>query len=287
MTTTFFFLTPMIYLSGFIFPIENMPQWIQYVTYAIPLRYFLVIVRGIFLKGVGVDVLWPQMAALLACGLVLIDAGHAAIEQAPGVAALLGGYMMPPVSLVPRRHPVIRTAIAVFSLSLPLMLAGVDAAPASAARRPAAVAAASPTSAEIDRDVWAPVSASVANDDIVAMGRSYHPAAVLVTKAGTKPIAAALDGWGKDIVVAKKNGVRATVEFRFASRRDDATTAFETGIFKYTDHRPRRRHHTALCGIGSLAGEARRQVALGHGTSARVDDRGGVERVAGRALTAV
>jgi ABC-2 type transport system permease protein len=72
MTTTFFFLTPMIYLSGFIFPIENMPQWIQWVTYAIPLRYFLVIVRGIFLKGVGFDVLWPQMAALLACGLVLL-----------------------------------------------------------------------------------------------------------------------------------------------------------------------------------------------------------------------
>ena len=72
MTTTFFFLTPMIYLSGFIFPIENMPQWIQYVTYAIPLRYFLVIVRGIFLKGVGFEVLWPQIAALLACGLVLL-----------------------------------------------------------------------------------------------------------------------------------------------------------------------------------------------------------------------
>jgi ABC-2 type transport system permease protein len=72
MTTTFFFLTPMIYLSGFIFPIENMPEWIQWVTYAIPLRYFLVIVRGIFLKGVGFEVLWPQMAALLACGLVLI-----------------------------------------------------------------------------------------------------------------------------------------------------------------------------------------------------------------------
>jgi ABC-2 type transport system permease protein len=72
MTATFFFLTPMIYLSGFTFPIENMPDWIQYVTYLIPLRYFLVIVRGIFLKGVGVDILWPQMAALLACGLVLI-----------------------------------------------------------------------------------------------------------------------------------------------------------------------------------------------------------------------
>ena len=72
MTATFFFLTPMIYLSGFTFPIENMPEWIQYVTYVIPLRYFLVIVRGIFLKGVGIDVLWPQVAALLACGLVLI-----------------------------------------------------------------------------------------------------------------------------------------------------------------------------------------------------------------------
>lgn len=72
MTATFFFLTPMIYLSGFTFPIENMPSWIQWVTYLIPLRYFLVIVRGIFLKGVGVAVLWPQIAALLACGLVLI-----------------------------------------------------------------------------------------------------------------------------------------------------------------------------------------------------------------------
>ena len=72
MTATFFFLTPMIYLSGFTFPIENMPGWIQWVTYLIPLRYFLVIVRGIFLKGVGLTVLWPQIAALLACGLVLI-----------------------------------------------------------------------------------------------------------------------------------------------------------------------------------------------------------------------
>ena len=64
MTSTFFFLVPMIYLSGFIFPIENMPRVIQWVTTLIPLRYFLVIVRGIFLKGVGFDVLWPQFAAL-------------------------------------------------------------------------------------------------------------------------------------------------------------------------------------------------------------------------------
>ena len=73
MTSTFFFLTPMLYLSGFIFPIENMPQVIQPVTYLIPLRYFLVIVRGIFLKGIGLDVLWPQAAALGAWGLVVIS----------------------------------------------------------------------------------------------------------------------------------------------------------------------------------------------------------------------
>jgi ABC-2 type transport system permease protein len=72
MTATFFFLTPMIYLSGFIFPIENMPRVIQYVTYIIPLRYFLVIVRGIFLKGIGLDLLWPQAAALAAWGAVVL-----------------------------------------------------------------------------------------------------------------------------------------------------------------------------------------------------------------------
>ena len=72
MTSTFFFLIPMIYLSGFIFPIENMPRPIQAITTIIPLRYFLVIVRGIFLKGVGLDVLWPQLAALAAWGLAAI-----------------------------------------------------------------------------------------------------------------------------------------------------------------------------------------------------------------------
>lgn len=72
MTATFFFLTPMIYLSGFIFPIENMPAWIQPMTYLIPLRYFLVIVRGIFLKGVGLEVLWPQALALFAWGTAVL-----------------------------------------------------------------------------------------------------------------------------------------------------------------------------------------------------------------------
>ena len=72
MTATFFFLTPMIFLSGFIFPIENMPAVIQPFTYLIPLRYFLEILRSIFLKGVGLEVFWPQALALLAWGLGML-----------------------------------------------------------------------------------------------------------------------------------------------------------------------------------------------------------------------
>jgi ABC-2 type transport system permease protein len=73
-TTVFFFLMPMIFLSGFIFPIENMPHVVQIITYAIPLRYFLVIVRGIFLKGVGLETLWPQALALAGWGLAILSA---------------------------------------------------------------------------------------------------------------------------------------------------------------------------------------------------------------------
>jgi len=72
MTTMFFFIVPMVFLSGFVFPIENMPEAIQPFTYLIPLRYFLVILRGIFLKGVGLDVLWPDAVALLAWGLAIV-----------------------------------------------------------------------------------------------------------------------------------------------------------------------------------------------------------------------
>ncbi|HEY0872421.1 MAG TPA: ABC transporter permease [Vicinamibacterales bacterium] len=73
LTATFFFLMPMIYLSGFMTPIENMPEMIQWITFLIPLRYFLVIVRGIFLKGVGLEVLWPQATALAVWGIVVIS----------------------------------------------------------------------------------------------------------------------------------------------------------------------------------------------------------------------
>ena len=72
MTTTFFFLMPMMLLSGFVFPIENMPAAIQPVTYLIPLRYFLVILRSIFLKGVGLEVLWPQALALSGWGAAIL-----------------------------------------------------------------------------------------------------------------------------------------------------------------------------------------------------------------------
>ncbi len=68
MMTMFFFFVPAILLSGFVFPIANMPPIVQYLTYADPLRYFLVIIRGIFLKGNGFGILWPQMLALAVLG---------------------------------------------------------------------------------------------------------------------------------------------------------------------------------------------------------------------------
>jgi ketosteroid isomerase-like protein len=95
-------------------------------------------------------------------------------------------------------------------------------------------AAQSPTTKEIDRDVWSVFSATVAGDDIAGMGKAYHPDAVLVNPRETTPISSALDRWGKDMVANKGKGIRATVEFRFTKRQDGATTAFEAGMFKYT-----------------------------------------------------
>lgn len=72
MMTTFFFFFPAMLFSGFIFPIANMPPVIQWLSLLDPLRYFLIIIRGVFLKGVGLDVLWPQFAALLGLGVVVL-----------------------------------------------------------------------------------------------------------------------------------------------------------------------------------------------------------------------
>jgi len=71
----FFILMPSVLLSGFMFPIANMPWIIQQFTYLIPFRYFLEITRGIFLKGVGLSVLWPQAFALVLFGGALFAAG--------------------------------------------------------------------------------------------------------------------------------------------------------------------------------------------------------------------
>jgi ABC-2 type transport system permease protein len=72
MMTTFLFFFPAMLLSGFIYPIANMPHSIQWLTLLNPLRHFLVIIRGVFLKGIGADVLWPQLLALLLIGSVVM-----------------------------------------------------------------------------------------------------------------------------------------------------------------------------------------------------------------------
>jgi ABC-2 type transport system permease protein len=62
----------MIYLSGLVFPIDNMPHVIQVAALAIPVRYYAIVLRGVFLKGVGLDVLWPEALALLGIGAGLL-----------------------------------------------------------------------------------------------------------------------------------------------------------------------------------------------------------------------
>jgi ABC-2 type transport system permease protein len=70
--STFIFLMPAFMLSGFAFPIRNMPEPIQWLTFLNPVRYFMEIVRGLFLKGSGLEVLWPQMLALAVYGAVVL-----------------------------------------------------------------------------------------------------------------------------------------------------------------------------------------------------------------------
>jgi ABC-2 type transport system permease protein len=70
--SSFFFFTPAFMLSGFAFPIRNMPLAVQLLSYLNPLRYFIQIVRGIFLKGTGASILWPQMLALLVYGVLIM-----------------------------------------------------------------------------------------------------------------------------------------------------------------------------------------------------------------------
>ena len=70
----FFLVNPIFILSGFAFPIAAMPKVLQWLTFLNPLRYFLVVLRSVFLKGVGLGVLWPQLAAMAALGAVMLTA---------------------------------------------------------------------------------------------------------------------------------------------------------------------------------------------------------------------
>ncbi len=72
MTAIFFIMMPMIYLSGFIFPIQNMPKILQTITYAMPLRYYFIIIRGIFLKGTGMAELWDETLIMLFLGCMTL-----------------------------------------------------------------------------------------------------------------------------------------------------------------------------------------------------------------------
>jgi ABC-2 type transport system permease protein len=70
--TNFFVVNPVFILSGFSFPIASMPRLMQWLSTINPMTYYLVVIRGTFLKGVGLTVLWPQMLALAALGLILL-----------------------------------------------------------------------------------------------------------------------------------------------------------------------------------------------------------------------
>jgi ABC-2 type transport system permease protein len=84
MISTFVFMLPQIYLSGFVFPIQNMPRAVQVVTYAVPLRYYVEVLRGVFLKGVGLEVLWRQGLAMLVLGIVILTLARIRFRQRIG-----------------------------------------------------------------------------------------------------------------------------------------------------------------------------------------------------------
>ena len=80
----FFFFMPAIILSGFMYPVENMPVVFQYLSLANPIRHFLVVVRGVFLKGVGFGVLWPEIATLAVMGGAILVVAAARFRKTAG-----------------------------------------------------------------------------------------------------------------------------------------------------------------------------------------------------------
>jgi len=84
MMSFFLFYIPTFLLSGFAYPIGNMPQAIQWLTFINPLRYYLVVIRGIFLKGVGLDILWVQFLPLLVMGIIVLSLSAAKFRKSLG-----------------------------------------------------------------------------------------------------------------------------------------------------------------------------------------------------------
>ena len=81
MLTTMFTILPSIFLSGFFFPLAAMPVWLQAISYVIPLRYFLIIARGIVIKGVGMEALWSEVMALAFFAVVVMTAAAARFKK--------------------------------------------------------------------------------------------------------------------------------------------------------------------------------------------------------------
>lgn len=81
MLTSFLILMPCVMLSGFMFPIKNMPDLVQFATFLNPMRWYLQILRGIVMKGVGIKVLWPAIAGQAALALVFISLAWARFSK--------------------------------------------------------------------------------------------------------------------------------------------------------------------------------------------------------------
>ena len=81
MMATSLFFQPFFMLSGFTFPIRNMPTLAQWLTFLNPVRYFMEIVRGVFLQGSGIEALWPQMVALISGVIGLFVATYVAFQR--------------------------------------------------------------------------------------------------------------------------------------------------------------------------------------------------------------
>ncbi len=77
----FFIFFPMAYLSGTMVPVSNMPLWLQWLSYLSPLRYYVEVTLGIFLKGVGLEILWPQTLALAVYGFALLSVSTWRLHQ--------------------------------------------------------------------------------------------------------------------------------------------------------------------------------------------------------------